>query len=84
MKSRTVQLKKVHDAFFNQSLTMKEADVLTGVMRENICWYCKELGESNRLHKEGKRLCSITNHRATTYTTNPLLKPKDNQFNLFE
>jgi hypothetical protein len=84
MKNRTNQLKKVYDAFFEQTITMKEADKISGIMRESICWYCKELRESNRLFKVGKRLCSVTKHRATTYTTNPDNAPFDNQFKLFQ
>ena len=34
-----VQLSKVYDAFKREPMTMKEADVYTGVMRENICRY---------------------------------------------
>ena len=38
----THQLKRVYLSF-NKSLTMKEVDKTIGVIRENICWYCKKL-----------------------------------------
>jgi hypothetical protein len=80
----TDQLSRVKDAFFDEPRTMKEADKLTGVMRENICWYCKALRKQNALYPIGKRLCKVTKHRATEYTTDPAKVPNYSpQLNLF-
>jgi len=62
---------------------MKEADKLTGVMRENICWYCRTLRQQNRLYVIGKRLCKVTKHVAKVWTTNPELIPVNQQLTLF-
>ncbi len=67
----TDQLQKVYDSFFAVPKTMKEVDKETGVMRENICWYCRTLRLQSKLHAIGKRYCSITKHMATVWTTNP-------------
>lgn len=81
---RIKELNLVYDAFFNKPLTMKEVDKLTGVMRESICWYCKALRESNRLYKVRKRRCTVTKYNDVwEWTTNPDLKPENNQLELF-
>lgn len=78
-----VQLKKVYKSFFNKPQTMKEVDVSTGVIRENICWHCRELRKQNILFPTKKRYCRITKHRATEWTTNPELIPTSPQLKLF-
>lgn len=83
MKNRTTQLQKVYDTFYQQPLTMKEADGVSGIMRESICRYCKVLKERNQLHVAGKRLCSVTQHMATLYTSNYELLPPSRQLKLF-
>lgn len=79
-QSKDKQFKRVFDAFFAEPHTMKEADKITGVMRENICWYCRTLRKQNTLYPIGKRLCRVTKHRATVYTTDmakvPNYKPQ--------
>ena len=77
------QRKIVYQSFFENPQTMKEVDKSTGIMRENICWHCRELRKQNLLFKTRKRLCKITKHRATEWTTNPNLVPTDIQLNLF-
>lgn len=77
------QLAKVYNAFFEQPKTMKEVDLEVGVMRENICWYCRTLRKQERLFAIRKRICGITKHRATEWTTNPELVPPPIQLNLF-
>jgi hypothetical protein len=78
------QFHRVHMAFFEQPRTMKEADKVTGVMRENICWYCRTLRKENSLYPIRKRFCTVTKHRATEFTTDPAKAPKiDSQLNLF-
>ena len=77
------QLAKVYEAFFEEPKTMKEVDAETGVMRESICRYCATLRKLEKLFPVKKRKCEITQHRAIAYTTNPELKPEDNQLRLF-
>jgi hypothetical protein len=78
------QLSRVFDAFYEQPRTMKETDIATGVMRENICWYCRTLRKENKLFPIRKRYCKVTNHRAFEYTTNPSLVPENLQLSLFQ
>lgn len=77
------QLAKVYKAFFEQPKTMKEVDLEVGVMRENICWYCRTLRKQERLFAIRKRICAITKHKAIEWTTNPELVPPPIQLNLF-
>ena len=84
-KYYATQLHKVYDTFFSSPKTMKEADVATGVMRENICWYCRALRQQTRLFPIRKRYCKVTRHLAIEWTTNPDLIPKqDIQLNLWD
>jgi hypothetical protein len=76
------QLDRVFEAFFDEPRTMKEVDKLTGVMRENVCWYCRTLRKQNALFPIGKRLCRVTKHRATEFTTDPAKIPNDPQLKL--
>lgn len=54
------QLRKVLDALRERPMTMKEVDVYTGVMRENICRYVSDLMESGLIAIRKRRRCSIT------------------------
>lgn len=76
------QLSKVYDAFYYAPMTMKEADKFCGVMRENICWYVRDLKKAGAIEKIGKKYCSITKHIAGVYTTNPKYFPIDSQLKL--
>ena len=77
------QLKKVFNAFFEFPKTMKEVDIETSVMRENICRYVRTLRNENRIALVSYRKCKITgNNKVGTYTTNPDLFPKSNQLKL--
>jgi hypothetical protein len=80
---RLIQLKKVFDAYHSQPQTMKECDRNSGIMRESICWYNRHLRQVKQIYCIGKRICSITKHRANVYTTNPNLAPINPQLNLF-
>lgn len=72
----TSQIQKVYKAFYDSPKTMKEVDVETGIMRANICRYCKTLVAQNKLFIVGKRRCKITKSRnVTIYTSNPDLVP---------
>ena len=64
---------------------MKEVDIETGVMRANICRYCRTLVAQNKLFIVGKRRCKITKSRnVMIYTSNPDLAPKQpTQLSLF-
>ncbi len=79
-----IQLERVHKAFYAKPMTMKEADRLTGIMRENICRHCRSLRLAGRLFAIRKRRCSVTGYpHVTEWTTNPNLAPKSNQLKLF-
>ncbi len=77
------QLQKVFQSLYEGPKTMKECDNATGIMRENICWYCRMLRQSNKLFIVGKKYCSITKHIANIYTTNEQFATKNNQLELF-
>ncbi|MCF7569477.1 hypothetical protein L3X37_14075 [Sabulilitoribacter arenilitoris] len=83
-KHFTAQLKMVYKALMYKPMTMKEVDVFTGVMRENICRYIDTLLEQNKIAIIRKRKCSITGYPyVNEYTANPDLFPKSNQLKLF-
>ncbi|MDT8413722.1 MAG: hypothetical protein RQ875_14760 [Vicingaceae bacterium] len=78
------QLKKVYEAFKTRPMTMKEADVYTGVMRESICRYVATLLEQGKIAVRRKRKCNVTGYPyVNEYTGNPDLFPKSNQFKMF-
>ena len=79
------QLQLVYKAFHNKPLTMKEVFVEIGVLREFVCWYCRELRLSGKLYFIKKRRCSITNRYVKEFTTNEIFLQKfPTQLNLFE
>ncbi len=81
---RNNQLQRVIIALKNEPpMTMKEIDIKLGIMRENICRYCRTLRETKQLIKVKKRYCTITGHLAYELTLNPLYKPKSIQLDLF-
>ena len=64
---------------------MKEVFVEIGVLREFVCWYCRELRLSGKLYFIKKRRCSITNRYVKEFTTNEIFLQKfPTQLNLFE
>ena len=78
------QLKKVYQAFKEKPMTMKEADVYTGVMRENICRYVNTLINQERIALRKKRRCNITGFpNVNEYTGDPSLFPQSNQLKMF-
>lgn len=78
------QLSKVYKAFKAKPLTMKEADVQTNVMRENICRYVKRLVQEGKIAVRRKRKCKVTGYPyVNEYTGNPDLFPKTDQLKLF-
>lgn len=83
-KQYKAQLAKVYKAFTEKPMTMKEADICTGVMRENICRYVNTLLEEGRIAILRKRKCSITGYPyVNEYTGNPDLFPQSNQLKMF-
>jgi len=78
-----IQMEKVFQAFFEEPMTMKEADRATGIMRESICRYVGTLRKQNRIAVIKKRYCSVTKHLAAELTTDPYLMPIKLQLNLF-
>lgn len=79
---RLIQLEAVYNALYKTPMTMKETDVVTGIMRESICRYISTLRDSGRVAVLGERICTVTKHLANIYTTNPDLVPAP-QPNLF-
>jgi len=69
------QLERVYESFFDSPKTMKEVDKSIGIMRESICWFCRTLRKEDKLYPIRKRICTVTNHRATEYTTNTAYAP---------
>ena len=61
---------------------MKEVDREVGVMRENICWYCRTLRMTGRLYNAGKKVCAVTGRYVTAWTTNSNLIPPDPQLKI--
>lgn len=80
------QLARVEAAFQSGLKTMKEVNIETGIMRENICRYVRTLRQCNRIYRGKKRFCSVTKYLAYEWTTNEELKPisEPKQLNLFE
>lgn len=78
------QLTDVYNALKIKPMTMKEIDVFTGIMRENICRHVDTLLKPGRIAIVRKRKCKITGHPfVNEYTANPDLFPKSNQLKLF-
>ena len=70
------QLEAVYKAFYEKPLTMKEVFVQTGVLREFICWYCRELRQTGQLYFIRKRKCTITGRIVKEFTTNEKFVPE--------
>ncbi len=70
------QLEIVYKALLKQPMTMKEVDVATGIMRENICRHVRCLRLRNQVAVLRKRYCKITKHLAGELTTDESLFPK--------
>lgn len=78
------QCRRIFNALKSKPLTMKEVDVLTGIMRENICRHISTLLELGKIAVIRKRKCSITGYsNVNVYSGNPDLFPKSNQLELF-
>jgi hypothetical protein len=72
---RAQQDAQIYAYLFTRPATMKEVDRATGIMRENVCWAIWHLRKSERVYVVGRRLCHVTKHMATVWTTNSELAP---------
>jgi hypothetical protein len=78
------QLQVVFRAFYEKPRTMKEVFNRTGILREFICWYCRQLRNTGRLYFIKKRKCSITGEWVKEFTTNEKFVPEcTKQYKLF-
>jgi DNA-binding transcriptional regulator LsrR (DeoR family) len=77
------QFKVTFEGFFKQPQTMKELSVETGIDRANICRYCQVLRKAGKISIYKKKYCSVTNHWANAYTSNPALFTQSSQLELF-
>lgn len=83
-KQFKAQFKTVYECLKIKPMTMKEVDVLTGIMRENVCRYIDDLLKQGKIAIIKKRKCKITGYPyVNEYTANPDLFPKSNQLKLF-
>ena len=84
-QAQDTQLQAVYKTLFEQPRTMKEVFATTGVLREFVCWYCRELRLSGKLYFVKKRRCSITGMLVKEFTTNEKFLPEfPKQLNLFD
>jgi hypothetical protein len=77
------QFQIVFNGFLISPCTMKELSVITGIDRANICRYVRILRIAGKIAIHKKVFCSITRHKANSYTTNPELMPVSKQLKLF-
>jgi recombinational DNA repair protein RecR len=73
----------VFQSFYNAPKTMKECDKEVGIMRESICWFCRDFRKENKLFVVKKVICTITKRLVNQYSTNPELTPISKQTKLF-
>lgn len=84
-QGQVTQLEAVYNAFYQKPLTMKEVFIQTGVLREFVCWYCRELRLSGKLFFVKKRRCTITGQYVKEFTTNATFLPEfPKQLTLFD
>ena len=80
----TIQLLKVYNALKVKPMTMKEVDIHTGIMRENICRHIDILLQQGRIAVIRKRRCAVTGYPyVNEYTGDPDLFPQSRQLKLF-
>jgi hypothetical protein len=59
----------IYNVFMTEPMTMKQASIVTGIDRANICRYCKNFREQNKVCYLKKVRCPITKHYAFLITT---------------
>lgn len=77
------QFKKVNKGFFEQPQSMKMLSVKLKIDRANICWFCRDLRQQNKIGIAKKGICKITKRVVNFYTTDPDLFPQSNQLKMF-
>lgn len=78
------QLEVVYETLLVEPMTMKELDVHTGIMRENICRYIKKLRDNGMVQVIQLRKCKITGHsNVMVFSANSSLFVETNQLSLF-
>ncbi|UZH56041.1 hypothetical protein JRG66_03995 [Salinimicrobium tongyeongense] len=83
-QGKDTQFTRVYEALNAKSMTMFEAEQITGVRRESICRYVSRLKTANKIAVRKIRRCSITGYPyVQELTTNPNLFPQSNQLKLF-
>ena len=81
---KKTQLEQVYQAFYSSPKTMKEVTVLTGVLREFVCWRCRDLRLAKQLFFTKIRRCTVTGQMVKEWTTDPTKAPDlSNQLTLF-
>ena len=80
----TIQLLKIYNALKVKPMTMKELDIYTGIMRENVCRHIDILLQQGRIAVIRKRRCTVTGYPyVNEYTGDPDLFPQSRQLKLF-
>jgi len=80
----TIQLLKIYNALKVKPMTMKELDIYTGIMRENVCRHIDILLQQGRIAVIRKRRCTVTGYLyVNEYTGDPDLFPQSRQLKLF-
>jgi hypothetical protein len=82
-KEFLAQKKKVYAAFFSRPMTMLQASRTTGIMRENICRYVRDLRKSHSICIVQEAIDPLTGFRAAYLSTDPRYFPTA-QTKLFE
>jgi hypothetical protein len=77
------QFNKVYKGFFEQPQSMKMLSEKLKIDRANICWFCRDLRQSNKIEIAKKGICKISKRVVNFYTTNPDLFFKSNQLKMF-
>ncbi|AQS93881.1 hypothetical protein BXQ17_07335 [Polaribacter sp. BM10] len=77
------QFSKVYKGFFEQPQSMKMLSDKLNIDRANICWFCRELRQNNKIEIAKKGVCKISKRVVNFYTTNPDLFFKSNQLKMF-
>ena len=76
---------KVYNALKAKPMTMKEADIYTGVMRESICRHIDTLLRQGSIAVIRKRKYTITGYPyVKEYTANLSFVRKSNQLTMFD
>lgn len=78
------QLERYYFSLKDKPLTMLEASVQTGIMRENLCRYTATLRKAGLIAGLKKRQCSISKMQATEWTSDVELFPSFNQTTIFD